>query len=115
MRLTKNSSYAVRPVNYIFRPGSKKQTNKSMIGLSTWDILAFIGFIFLIIFFYAGRNFVWTAFSIGVIAAVIICGIYFFKDDEWPWKLFKKIIIVTTYAGIVFELIGRIIDMAKKK
>lgn len=33
-----------------------------MLGLSIWDILAFVGFIFLILFFYAGENAVWRAF-----------------------------------------------------
>lgn len=86
-----------------------------MLGLNIWDIFAFIGFIFLVLFFYAGRNFVWTAFSLGLIVAAIACGIYFLKNDTWPWELFKKIIVVTTYAGIVFELINRVGNLVKRK
>jgi hypothetical protein len=86
-----------------------------MIGLNPWDIFAFIGFIFLILFFYAGKNLVWAAFSVGLVVAIIVCGIYFIKDDFWPWELFKKIIIIITYTGIIIELLMRLIGVFKRK
>lgn len=86
-----------------------------MIGLSIWDILAFVGFIFLVIFFYAGKNLVWAAFSIGIVAAIIICGIYFIKDSFWPWYLFKEIIITITFVGIIVELTIRFSGLLKRK
>jgi len=86
-----------------------------MIGLNTWDIFAFIGFIFLIVFFYAGKNLVWAAFTLGIIAAVIVCAIFFIKDDSWPWDLFKKIIVIVTFAGIIVELSIRLAGWLKRK
>lgn len=86
-----------------------------MIGLNTWDIFAFIGFIFLIIFFFAGKNLVWAAFSLGIVIAIIICAIYFIKDESWPWLLFKKIIVIITFAGIVIEVGTRLFALLKRK
>lgn len=86
-----------------------------MIGLNSWDIFAFIGFIFLVLFFYSGRNLAWTAFSISLVLALIICGIYFLKNNDWPWLLFKKTIIIVTYIGIVTELIIRLYAKMKRK
>jgi hypothetical protein len=86
-----------------------------MIGLNTWDIFAFIGFIFLVIFFFAGKNLVWAAFSLGIIVAIIICSVYFIKDDVWPWQLFKKTIVIITFTGIVIEVATRLLGLLKRK
>ncbi|MGC4038990.1 MAG: hypothetical protein QM764_23735 [Chitinophagaceae bacterium] len=86
-----------------------------MLGLNIWDILAFIGFIFLVAFFYAGKNLVWGAFSFGIILALIVCGIYFLKNDAWPWDLFKKIIVTVTLGGVLVEVAIRIGGRLRKK
>lgn len=86
-----------------------------MIGLNPWDIFAFIGFVFLVLFFNAGKNLVWTSFITGIVTALIICGIYFIKDDSWPWDLFKKIIVIVTFTGIIIELTIRLSEMLKRK
>ncbi len=85
-----------------------------MLGLNIWDLFGFLAFIFLIIFFYAEDNTVWAAFMLGVIISLVISVIYLIKDGAWPWSLFKKILTVITLCGILFELIGRLMNALKK-
>jgi membrane-bound ClpP family serine protease len=86
-----------------------------MIGLSIWDLLGFLGFIFLIIFFYTGKNSVWGLFTAGIIIAAIVGLILFLKDGYWPWELFKRIIVVATLAGVAIEVVNRIAELVKKR
>ena len=85
-----------------------------MIGLSIWDIIGFIDFIFLIIFFFIGKNQVWAAFTMGFIIAIITAVIFFIKDGSWPWELFKRIIIAITSFGVLLELIARMGKAVKR-
>ena len=85
-----------------------------MLGLNIWDLFGFLAFIFLIIFFYAEHNTVWAAFTLGVIVSLVVSVIYLIKDGSWPWSLFKKILTVITLCGVLFELIGRLMNTLKK-
>ncbi|MES1218681.1 MAG: hypothetical protein ABUT20_24470 [Bacteroidota bacterium] len=86
-----------------------------MLGLSIWDILAFVGFIFLILFFYAGENAVWGAFFLGAIIAAIVGIVYIIRGNEWPWEIFKRIIVVVTLCGVAFEIYGWVKRGFKKR
>ena len=85
-----------------------------VIGLSIWDLLGFLGFIFLIIFFYTGKNPVWGLFTAGIIIAAIVGLILFLKDGYWPWELFKRIIVVATLGGVALEIFNRLSKVIKK-
>ncbi len=86
-----------------------------MLGLNTWDILAFIGFIFLIIYFIAGKSLTWAAFFLGILAALIVCGIFFLKDKTWSWDLFRKVIVRITLTGVAIETAIRLSGLLKRK
>ena len=85
-----------------------------MFGLSIWDLLGFLAFIFLIIFFYAEDNTVWAAFALGAVVSLVVSVICLIKDGSWPWGLFKKILTVITLCGVLFELLGLLMNAFKK-
>ena len=85
-----------------------------MFGLNIWDLVGFVAFIFLIVFFYVENNSVWAAFTLGIVVALVVGVIYLIKDGSWPWALFKKIITVITLCGVLFELLGRVRSFFKK-
>jgi len=85
-----------------------------MFGLNIWDLFGFLAFIFLILFFYVEDNTVWAAFTLGVVVSLVVSVIYLIKDGTWPWALFKKILTVITLCGVLFELLGMLMNAFKK-
>lgn len=76
--------------------------------MDIWNILGIIAIVLLIYFSFAGRNAVWGALTLGVIIGLITGLVYLIKGDGFNWQLLKKIAIVFTLLGVLFELIGRL-------
>lgn len=75
--------------------------------METWNILGIIAILFLLIFF-RSRNSAWAFLTLGVVIGLIVGLIYLIKGDGFNWSLLKKIAVVSTLIGGVFEVLERL-------
>jgi hypothetical protein len=78
--------------------------------MDLWNILGIIAIICLLASFSIGKNAIWGTLTVGAILGLIVCLIIGFK-----WELYKKILIVSVFVGVVFEVVGRLANHLAKK
>ena len=71
--------------------------------MDIWNILGIIAIICLIASFSIGKNVIWAALTISVIIGLVIS---IFRGFEWVFL--KKVVIVGTLTGALFELIYKL-------
>jgi len=69
--------------------------------MDIWNILGIIAILCLLASFKIGRNAIWGTLTVGAIGGLIYC---LFSD----FSSFKKILIVSVFIGLFFELLGRL-------
>jgi uncharacterized membrane protein len=75
-----------------------------------WTFLGIASIILLAIYFWRGRNAVWSGFTAGIIIGFIIALFSGFK-----WYIVGKGAILGTMIGFVAELLGMLSDFLKRK
>lgn len=77
--------------------------------MNIWDILGIVAVVCLVISFGIGKNAIWGALTIAAIVGIVITLIRGFE-----WEFYKKVLIVGTLTGALFEIPYRLYIFSKK-
>lgn len=80
----------------------------------TWKILAIITVV-LLIGFWRRRNAVWGGFTVGMVIGFIVAIVFVFQDKGFDWFIIGKAAILGTMVGFIAELLGKVVDLLKRK
>jgi len=78
--------------------------------MNIWDFLGIIAIVCLVISFGIGKNAIWGALTIAAIVGIVIALIRGFE-----WEFYKKVLIVGTLTGALFEIPYRLYIFSKRK
>lgn len=83
--------------------------------LTGWDYFGILAILLLVVAPWIGRKTVWGAFGLGVLICVVMGiaasakGLEFFN-----WILFKKVLIVSIYLGVIMALLTKMFKVSFK-
>lgn len=87
-----------------------------MFNFPPWDVSGIIAIAFLAISFYSRRNATWSFLLVGFIIGLITAFVQFLRyDTGFNWAIIKKISIVATLAGAVFDIVYSITKPPARK
>ncbi len=85
-----------------------------MFWLNIWDVLGIVAILSLIVSFGIGKNAIWGGISLGIVICLVLLVINLISGNGLNWLLYKKVLIICTLAGALFEVIGRLSKIGKK-
>ena len=77
--------------------------------MNIWDILGIVSIICLFFSFGIGKNAIWGALTIAAVVGIVIALIRGFE-----WEFYKKVLIVGTLTGALFEIPYRLYIFSKR-
>jgi uncharacterized protein YacL len=85
-----------------------------IIASSVWNILGLLAILTLALSFFKGKNAVWGTATLGLVIALIVGVIGWFKKTGFNWSAFKQVMIIAVLLGAVFEIFGMLSKRKEK-